>query len=41
MEDEANQSERSLEMAKFNQAVAEINDEENLIFGGICLGHVM
>lgn len=33
-EEAANQSERSKEMAKYNQAVAEINDEENLVFEG-------
>ncbi len=27
-------SERSREMAKYNQAIAEINDEDNLIFEG-------
>ena len=33
-DDESSLSERSREMAKYNQAVAEINDEENLIFEG-------
>ena len=33
-EDEALLSDRSREMSKYNQAVAEINDEENLIFEG-------
>lgn len=33
-EEAASQSERSREMGKFNQAVAEINDEDNLVFEG-------
>lgn len=31
----ANQSERSREMAKYNQAIAEINEDDNLIFEGV------
>lgn len=34
-EDKANQSERAKEMAKYNQAVAEINEDNNLIFEGV------
>ena len=33
-EEESALSERSREMAKYNQAIAEINDEDNLIFEG-------
>lgn len=33
-EEDSALSERSREMAKYNQAIAEINDEDNLIFEG-------
>lgn len=36
----ANQSERSREMAQYNQAIAEINDDDNLIFEGELKGGI-
>lgn len=33
--DEATQSDRAREMSKYNQAIAEINEEDNLIFEGV------